>query len=364
MSSIVTAPQHFQPSLSTKLGDFDYEFPRELIAKYPAQPRDSSRLMVVDRQARTIEHRTFRNIGDYFNEGDVLVVNDTQVFPARLMGNKEEEGARVEVFLLRELNAESRLWDALVNPARKIRVGNKLFFDNGLIADVIDNTTNRGRTIRFIFDGSPEELYQLLDSIGTTPIPPYLRRSDEPEDAEWYQTIFASKRGAVAAPTAGLHFTDDVLTGLKSKGTIVAPITLHVGLGTFHPVEVEDLSKHQIDSEYFEIPEESARAVNGALISPERRVTVCGTTCVRAIESCISAQNGLKPGKGWTDKFIYPPYTFKITERLLTNFHMPKSSLLMLVCAFADSDLIQYAYQEAIKEEYRLFSYGDAMLIL
>lgn len=362
--SVVIAPRLFQLSLSTKLIDYDYEFPRELIAKYPAQPRDSSRLMVVNRAERTIEHRIFRDIGEYFGEDDVFVVNDTQVFPARLFGHKEDEGAHVEIFLLRELNSESRLWDAIVNPARKIRVGNKLFFDNGLVADVIDNTTNRGRTIRFIFDGSAEELYQLLDSIGTTPTPPYLRRPNEPEDKEWYQTIFARKRGAVAAPTAGLHFTEDTLAMLKSRGTAIAPVTLHVGLGTFHPVEVEDLSKHQIDSEFFEIPEESARLVNEALVSPDRHVTVCGTTCVRAVESSLSAQNSLKPGKGWTDKFIYPPYPFRITERLLTNFHMPKSSLLMLVCAFADTELIKYAYQEAIREEYRLFSYGDAMLIL
>lgn len=364
MSSIATAPRIFRPTLSLKLSDFTYSYPKELIAKHPAEPRDSSRLMVIDRTTRSIEHRSFRDIGDYFAEGDVLVVNDTKVFPARLYGNKEKTGAKIEVFLLRELNAESRLWDVLVNPARKIRVGNKLYFGDELVAEVVDNTTSRGRTIRFIFDGTPQELYDRIEAIGNTPIPPYIRRPAEPEDRERYQTVFARERGAVAAPTAGLHFTPEIVDGLSGKGVTVVPVTLHVGLGTFNPVEVEDLTKHRMDSENFSIPAGSCDAVNRALRSRTNHVTICGTTCVRAVESSLSAECGLKSGKGWTDKFIYPPYDFRITERLITNFHMPKSTLLMMVCAFADRELIMHAYEEAVREEYRLFSFGDAMIIL
>ena len=364
MSSVATAPRIFRPTLSLKLSDFQYDYPKHLIAKYPAEPRDSARLMVVDRKTRTVEHRIFRDIAEFFTPGDVLVVNDTKVFPARLFGNKEKTGARIEVFLLRELNRDSRLWDVIVNPARKIRVGNKLYFDNGLVAEVVDNTTSRGRTIRFIFDGSCEELYEQIDQIGTTPIPPYIKRDAEDDDKGRYQTMFAEKRGAVAAPTAGLHFTPELIEDIKAKGVSVCPVTLHVGLGTFNPVEVEDLTKHRMDSENFHIDEESCEAVNEALHSPDNTVTVCGTTCVRALESSIAANGGLKAGDGWTDKFIYPPYEFRITERLITNFHMPKSTLMMLVSAFADRELIMYAYEEAIKEEYRLFSFGDAMIIV
>jgi len=364
MSSVATAPRIFRPTLSLKLSDFQYDYPKELIAKYPAEPRDSSRLMVVNRKERTVEHKTFRDIVDFFNDGDVLVVNDTKVFPARLFGNKEKTGARIEVFLLRELNRESRLWDVIVNPARKIRVGNKLYFDNGLVAEVVDNTTSRGRTIRFIFEGSHEELYAQIDQIGSTPIPPYLRRDAEDDDKERYQTMFAERRGAVAAPTAGLHFTPELVEDVKAKGVTVCPVTLHVGLGTFRPVEVEDLTKHRMDSENFHVETDVCDAVNDALASPTNTVTVVGTTCMRAVESSISASGDLKAGHGWTDKFIYPPYEFRIAERLITNFHMPKSTLLMLVSAFADRELIMHAYEEAIKEEYRLFSFGDAMIIV
>jgi S-adenosylmethionine:tRNA ribosyltransferase-isomerase len=364
MSSVATAPRIFRPALSLKLTDFNYSYPKELIAKYPAERREDARLMVVDRSKRTIEHRTFREVPDFFSSGDVLVVNDTQVFPARLYGSKDRTGAKIEVFLLRELNAESRLWDVIVNPARKIRVGNKLYFSDELVAEVVDNTTSRGRTIRFMFDGTPEELYDQIDAIGKTPIPPYIRRAEEPEDRERYQTVFARHRGAVAAPTAGLHFTDEIVAALQRDGVMVAPVTLHVGLGTFSPVEVEDLTKHRMDSENYHIDREACAAVNRALASPVNHVTVCGTTCVRAVESCLSASGDLKPGGGWTDRFIYPPYDFKITERLITNFHMPKSTLLMLVCAFADRELIMHAYEMAIQERYRLFSFGDAMLIL
>lgn len=347
-----------------KLSDFDFEYPKTLVAKYPAEPRDSARLMVLDRAARSIEHRTFRDLPDYFTSGDVLVVNDTKVYPARLFGNKEKTGARIEVFLLRELNPESRLWDVIVDPARKIRIGNKLYFENDLVAEVIDNTTSRGRTIRFVFEGTNEELYRKIDEIGQTPLPPYIKRKVEQEDRERYQTIFAAHRGAVAAPTAGLHFTPELLDRLRKGGVELAPVTLHVGLGTFRPVEVEDLTKHRMDSENYTISDFSANLVNRALQSPGNTVTAVGTTVVRAIESSLSAANLLKADSGWTDKFIYPPYEFRITNRLITNFHMPKSTLMMLVAAFAGYEFMMKAYAEAIEEKYRLFSFGDAMLIL
>ncbi|PAP76738.1 tRNA preQ1(34) S-adenosylmethionine ribosyltransferase-isomerase QueA [Rubrivirga marina] len=358
----VAHPSFRQHSL--RLSDFDYEYPRELIAAYPAEPRDTARLMVVDRAEGTIEHRTVRDLPEYFNEGDVLVANDTMVFPARLRGIKENTGAKVEAFLLRELNPEHRLWDSIVDPARKVRVGNKLVFGDGLAAEVIDNTTSRGRTLRFMFDGTPDELYARIDAIGETPIPPYLRRPAEPADRVRYQTIFARKRGAVAAPSAGLHFTPGLLQSLTDQGCEVAYVTLHTGLGSFNPVEVEDLSKHRMDSEFFEVLPEAAETVNAALTHPERTVTACGTTVVRAVESSLSASKTLKAGRGWTDKFIYPVYSFHIPERLLTNFHRPKSTLLMTVAAFAGYDLLMEAYEEAVREEYRMFAFGDAMLVL
>ncbi len=347
-----------------KLSKFIYEYPKELIAKYPAEPRDSARLMVLNREEKSITHRVFSDITEYFGEGDVLVVNNTKVFPARLYGNKEKTGAKIEVFLLRELNPESRLWDVIVDPARKIRIGNKLYFENGLIAEVIDNTTSRGRTIRFVFDGDNDELYQKIDEIGQTPIPPYIKRKVEAEDRERYQTMFAQHRGAVAAPTAGLHFTPELIEQLRSKGVKIVSTTLHVGLGTFRPVEVEDLTKHRMDSEYFLIDPETADTVNNALLSPDHKVTAVGTTVVRSLESSISASNTLKQDSGWTDKFIYPPYEFRITERLITNFHMPRSTLMMLVAAFAGREFMFEAYEAAIEEKYRLFSFGDAMIII
>ncbi len=347
-----------------KLSDFKFEYPKNLIAKYPAEPRDSARLMVLNRKEKTIEHRKFTDIVDYYDKGDVMLVNNTKVFPARLYGNKEKTGARIEVFLLRELNPESRLWDVIVDPARKIRIGNKLYFENDLIAEVIDNTTSRGRTIRFVFEGTNEELYDKIDEIGETPIPPYLKRDVENQDRERYQTMFAEERGAVAAPTAGLHFTPSVHLALQNKGVDLLPVTLHVGLGTFRPVEVEDLTKHRMDSEFFHITPDVAERANLALASKTNSVTAVGTTVVRAIETSLSASYNLKANRGWTDKFIYPEYEFYITERLLTNFHMPASTLLMLVSAFAGYEFVMEAYQEAIKEKYRLFSFGDAMLIL
>lgn len=364
MSTVVTAPHTFRPALSPKLSDFEYQYPKNLIARYPAIPRDSARLMVVNRALRTIEHRQFFDIADYFSEGDVLVVNDTRVFPARLFGRKERTGAAVEVFLCRELSTEQRLWDTLVNPARKVRVGNTIYFDDELAAEVVDNTTSRGRTIRFLFDGTTEQLHERIDALGTTPIPPYLRRDPEVGDREAYQTIFACNRGAVAAPTAGLHFTPQLVDRLRAKGVSVVPVTLHVGLGTFRPIEVEDLTKHRMDSENYHIPEGTADVVNRVLRTDRNHVTICGPTCARAVESSISASGDLKSSCGWTDKFIFPPYQFRITERLITNFHLPATALLMLVTAFADRELIMYAYEEAVREEYRLFSFGDAMFIL
>ncbi len=346
-----------------KRSEFSYEYPEELIAEYPAEPRDSCRLMVVDREEQEVEHNSFKNLPDFFNEGDVLVVNNTKVYPARIYGQKKKTGADIEVFLLRELNPESRLWDVMVDPARKIRIGNKLEFDDELTAEVIDNTTSRGRTIRFSFDKSNDELYAKIRELGETPLPPYIDREVEEEDRQRYQTIFAKHRGAVAAPTAGLHFTEDLVERLEEKGVDVVPITLHVGRGTFRPVDVEDLTKHRMDSEEFTIPEETAEAVNRALLSEENTVTACGTTVVRALESSLSADETLKADHSWTDLFVYPEYDFKITERMITNFHRPESTLYMMASAFMGYDYAFEVYEKAFEEEYRLFSFGDAMLI-
>lgn len=361
---LATAPHLLRHTIPLRRSDFEFEYPKELVARYPAEPREAARLLVVHREAGAIEHRMVADLPDYFDDGDVLVANDTAVFPARLYGTKEKTGARLEVFLLRELNPETRLWDVIVEPARKVRVGNKLYFDEGLEAEVIDNTTSRGRTLRFLFDGEPEALHALIERIGHTPLPRYLRREAEPEDKRRYQTVFARHRGAVAAPAAGLHFTPTLVGALRARGTEVATVTLHTGLGTFRPVEVEDLTKHRMDSECFHVSPEAAATVNRALGSRRHTVTVCSTTAVRAVESSLSADRTLKPGQGWTDKFIYPPHRFHVTERLLTNFQMPRSVLLVLVAAFGGIDLVRYAYEEAIREQYRLFAFGDAMLIV
>jgi S-adenosylmethionine:tRNA ribosyltransferase-isomerase len=347
-----------------KLSQFKFDLPEKLLAEYPSETRDECRLMVVHRKTGEIEHKKFKDILDYFDEGDVFIVNNTKVFPARLYGNKEKTGAQIEVFLLRELNKEMRLWDVLVDPARKIRVGNKLYFgDSDLVAEVIDNTTSRGRTIRFLYDGTDEEFYSTIESMGETPLPKYIKRPVEPEDKERYQTVFAEKIGAVAAPTAGMHFTPQLLKRLEIKGIDIAPVTLHIGLGTFRPVDVEDLTKHKMDSESFNITTETAEMVNTAL-DERRRVCAIGTTSMRSIESSVSAFSRLKPKEAWTDKFIFPPYDFKIANSLVTNFHTPESTLLMMTCAFGGYDLIMKAYEEAVKEEYQFFSYGDAMFIL
>ena len=348
-----------------KLSHFNFELPDELLAEYPSENRDESRLMVLNREKQTIEHKQFKDLIDYFNEDDVMILNDTKVFPARLFGNKEKTGARIEVFLLRELNAEQRLWDVLVDPARKIRIGNKLYFgeDEMLVAEVIDNTTSRGRTLRFLYDGSYEEFRKKLTQLGQTPLPKYINREVEPEDEERYQTIYAKKEGAVAAPTAGLHFSKHLLKRLEIKGIDFAEITLHVGLGTFNPVEVEDLSKHKMDSEEIIIPTQTADTINTAL-KEKRRICAVGTTAMRAIESSVSSKGNLNDYSGWTNKFIFPPYEFSIANCMITNFHTPKSTLLMMTAAFGGHDFVKKAYEEAVKEKYKFYSYGDAMLII
>lgn len=348
-----------------KLSQFGYKLPEELVAQHPAENRDESRLMVLHKSTGEIEHKLFKDVIDYFDEDDVFVMNNTRVFPARLYGNKEKTGARIEVFLLRELNATTKLWDVLVDPARKIRIGNKLYFgdDESLVAEVIDNTTSRGRTLRFLFDGSYDEFRQKLKDLGETPLPRELGREVEPEDEERYQTIFASEEGAVAAPVAGLHFSRHLLKRLEIKGVHTAHITMHIGLGTFAPVEVEDLSKHKMDSEQAMILPETCELVNKALNS-KKRVCAVGTTTMRTLESSVSSDSRLNPFDGWTNKFIFPPYDFNIANAMITNFHHPKSTLMMQAAAFAGYDFLKKAYDEAIKEGYRFSTYGDAMLIL
>ncbi len=344
-----------------KLSDFKYPLPRNLIAKYPARPRDSARLMVLKRSDESIVERKFSEIVEYFSKGDCLVINETKVFPARLFGKKEKTNAKIEVFLLRELNQEDSIWDVIVDPARKVRIGNKIYFDDGKIwCEVIDNTTSRGRTVRFNYKGN---LFNVIERIGVMPLPYYIKRDATDQDKEEYQTIFAKNIGSVAAPTAGLHFTPRLRKALEKKGVRIAPVTLHLGLGSFRPVEVEDLSKHKMDSEYFEIPQSTVDIVNRT-IDTKGHVFVVGTSTTRAVESSVTTTGHLKANRGWTDKFIFPPYDFKIVDHLITNFHMPESTLLMLVCAFANRDFIMRAYKHAVKKGYRFYSYGDGMLIL
>jgi S-adenosylmethionine:tRNA ribosyltransferase-isomerase len=348
-----------------KLSQFKFNLPDSLIAHTPSNIRDESRLMVLHRESGKIEHKIFKDVLDYFDDKDVMILNNTKVFPARMYGNKEKTGATIEVFLLRELNKELRLWDVLVDPARKIRVGNKLYFgdDDLLIAEVVDNTTSRGRTIRFLFDGTDEEFRKNVEILGETPLPKYIKRKATNEDKERYQTIFAKHEGAVAAPTAGLHFSRELMKRLELKGVEFAEVTLHVGLGTFRPVEVEDLTKHKMDSEQFIIEDKQASIVNRA-IEAKQRVCAVGTTSMRAIESAVSANKTLKPANDWTSKFIFPPYDFSIANSMITNFHTPESTLLMMVCAFGGFDHVMNAYEVAVKEKYRFYSYGDAMLII
>ena len=348
-----------------KLSEFSFDLPEELIAEYPSENRDEAKLMVIHRDSGKIEHRLFKDVIEYFGEGDVMIMNNTRVFPARMYGNKEKTGAKIEVFLLRELNRESLLWDVLVDPARKIRIGNKLYFgdDDSLVAEVIDNTTSRGRTLRFLFDGPYEEFKAKITELGETPLPKYIKREVEATDEDRYQTIFAKVEGAVAAPTAGLHFSRELMKRLELKGINFAELTLHVGLGTFRPVEVEDLTKHKMDSEQVIVPEKAARVVNEAKAA-KRRVCAVGTTSMRAIETSVSTDGNLKPYDGWTNKFIFPPYEFSIADSMITNFHTPLSTLLMMISAFCGHDLMHEAYKQAVENKYKFYSYGDAMLIL
>jgi S-adenosylmethionine:tRNA ribosyltransferase-isomerase len=348
-----------------KLSQFGYDLPEDRIAQHPAENRDESKLMVLHRKTGEIEHKMFKDVIDYFSEDDIFVFNDTKVFPARLYGNKEKTGARIEVFLLRELNPDTKLWDVLVDPARKIRIGNKLYFgdDESLVAEVIDNTTSRGRTLRFLYDGSYEEFRQALKDLGETPLPKELNREVEPEDEERYQTIFASKEGAVAAPVAGLHFSKHLLKRLEIKGVKMTSVTMHIGLGTFAPVEVEDLSKHKMDSEQAFITQETCDVVNHA-IDTKRKVCAVGTTTMRTLESAVSSNGHLNTFDEWTNKFIFPPYDFTIANSMITNFHHPKSTLMMQAAAFAGYDFLKKAYEIALKEDYKFSTYGDAMLII
>lgn len=347
-----------------KLSKFKFNLPKELIATHPTENRDESRLMVLNRETKTIEHKMFKDILTYFSDGDIFVLNDTKVFPARLYGEKEKTGAKIEVFLLRELNQESRLWDVLVDPARKIRIGNKLYFGNDeLVAEVIDNTTSRGRTLRFLFDGPYEEFKKTIKRLGETPLPKIHERPIEPEDSERYQTIYAKNEGAVAAPTAGLHFSREILKRLELQGVNFSQLTLHAGLGNFRDIEVEDLTKHKMDSEQLFIRQDQADKVN-ASIDARKKVCGIGTTVMKGMESSTSISGHLKPFSGWTNKFIFPQYNFKIANCMVTNFHLPYSSMLMLASAFGGYDFMMEAYKEAVKEKYRFFTYGDAMLIL
>lgn len=348
-----------------KLSQFRFHLPPELIAKHPTPDRDKCRMMVIDREKKTIEHKIFTDIIDYFSNGDVMVLNNTKVFPARLYGTKEKTGAKIEVFLLRELNQESRLWDVLVDPARKIRIGNKLYFgDNDeLVAEVIDNTTSRGRTLRFLFDGPYSEFKKTLQQLGKTPLPKIIQRELMPEDEDWYQTIFAKHEGAVAAPTAGLHFSRELMKRLELIGVNFSEITLHAGLGNFRQIEVEDLSKHKMDSEELIIDERASEIVNKA-IDEKKKVCAIGTTSMKAMESSMTISGHLKPFQGWTNKFIFPPYEIKLANAMVTNLHLPQSSMMMLVAAFSGYDLLMKAYKEAVKEKYKFFTYGDAMLII
>ena len=348
-----------------KLSSFEYKLPDKYIAQHPSEERDESKLMLLNRKDQTIEHLVFKDIIDFYDDGDVIVLNNTKVFPARLFGNKEKTGARIEVFLLRELNQDQRLWDVLVDPARKIRIGNKLYFgeDESLVAEVIDNTTSRGRTLRFLFDGPYDEFRNKLQELGETPLPKYIDRPVEPQDKERFQTIYAKNEGAVAAPTAGLHFSKHLLKKLEIKGVLLPEITLHIGLGTFSPVDVEDLSKHKMDSEELIIKQESADIINNALKN-NKKICAVGTTVMRGLESSVSSFGTLNPYNGWTHKFIYPPFDFSIANSMISNFHTPKSTLLMMVSAFGDKDFILKAYKEAMKKKYKFSSYGDAMMII
>lgn len=350
-----------------KLSQFKFKLPEEQIALYPSRNRDESRLMVLHKKSGDIEHRQyFKDILDYFDDKDVFIFNDTKVFPARLYGNKEKTGARIEVFLLRELNEELRLWDVLVDPARKIRIGNKLYFgeDDSMVAEVIDNTTSRGRTLRFLYDGSHEDFKAALYALGEAPLPKHIvNRPAEPEDLERFQCIFAKHEGAVTAPSSGLHFSRELMKRMEIKGIEFAFITMHCGLGSFREIDVEDLTKHKMDSEEMFVSAEACRIVNTAKDNGHR-VCAVGTTVQRTIETAVGTDGHLKEFTGWTNKFIFPPYEFNVANCMVANFYMPYSTLLMLTAAYGGYDLVMRAYKEALKEGYRFGTYGDAMLIL
>ena len=343
-----------------KLGDFDYPLPKKYIAQYPSNKRDQAKLMVVNKKTKTIEHKKFNNIGNYLRKNDLLILNNTKVFPARLFATKDRTDAKVEVFLLREL--AKNLWEVMVRPARKVRIGNKLVFTSKLMCDVIDNTVSGGRVVRFESENQ-SELHDIIDRIGTSPLPPYITREPEPSDKKRYQTVYATERGAVAAPTAGLHFTNGLINRLEKKGVKIEYITLHIGLGTFRPVQVEDLNRHQMDSEYFEVSPKTAMAINEAR-KKRRKIVAVGTSTIRALETVVVSGFMVSPKRGWTDKFIYPPYEYKMVDSMVTNFHMPKSTLMMMVSAFTDINLLKKAYREAKKHDYRFLSYGDAMIFV
>ena len=350
-----------------KLSQFKFKLPEEKIALYPAKYRDESRLMVVHKSTGQIEHRMFKDILEYFDDKDVFIFNDTKVFPARLYGNKEKTGARIEVFLLRELNEELRLWDVLVDPARKIRIGNKLYFgeDESMVAEVIDNTTSRGRTLRFLYDGPHDEFKAALYALGEPPLPDFIRsqREVDEDDTERFQTIFAKNEGAVTAPTAGLPFSRELMKRMEIRGIDFAFVTMHAGLGNFREIDVEDLTKHKMDSEQMFVEADACRIVNAAK-DAGRNVCAVGTTVMRTIETAVGTDGHLKEFEGWTNKFIFPPYDFSVANSMVTNFHLPYSTLLMLVAAYGGYDLIMEAYDQALKEDYRFGTYGDAMLIL
>ena len=348
-----------------RLSQYKFHLPPDMIAKFPTPARDESRLMVINRKHHHIEHRVFKDIIDYFSEGDVMVFNNTKVFPARLYGNKEKTGAQIEVFLLRELNSEQRLWDVLVDPARKIRIGNKLYFgdNDNLVAEVIDNTTSRGRTLRFLFDGAYDDFKSTLFSLGKTPLPKFIKREIVSDDKDRYQTIFAKHEGAVAAPAAGLHYSRELLKRFEIKGIDRAEITLHMGLGNFRGVDVEDLTKHKTDSEQFFISEETANRVNAAKLK-NSEVCAVGATVLRALESSLSTSGMLKPADGWTNRFIFPPYEVCVPTSIVTNFHLPMSIMMIMVSSFTGYEMLMDIYEQAVKEKYHFGPYGDAMLVL
>ena len=342
-----------------KSTDFKFSLPKNLIAQHPKTPRDECKLMVVTRKTKEVETRKFKDITDYLDEGDTLVVNDSKVFAARLFGLKEKTNAKIEVFLLRQLSQEENIWDVLVDPARKVRIGNRIFLTKNLYCEVIDNTTSRGRIVRFNYRG---DFQKYIEKLGKTPLPPYIKREPTENDRDNYQTVYAENVGSVAAPTAGIHFTKELIRKLEKKGVNIVPVTLHIGLGTFRPVEVEDLTKHRMDSEFFYISDESASMVNQT-VENRKKIIAVGTSVARVLEANTTAGRYIRSGQGWTDKFIYPPQTLKVVDKLITNFHLPQSTLIMLVCAFADKDLVLKGYKKAIKEKFRFYSYGDAMLI-